>query len=242
MGLRVQLLGEFALGSSGETVRLPVGTQRLTAFLALRGPAHRCCVAGTLWPDVSESQALASLRTGVWRVNRLFPGLITTDGAGLGIAPGTSVDSRDQEVFATRLLRERVEDAQWIAERLPVIWCSELLPGWYDDWVLYERERLNQLRLHALDYLAAFMSRRDDLAVALQLAFEAVRIEPLRETANARLMEVYLAEGNVSDAVHHYEVVRSLLQRELGLEPSAAVSDLLPAPRVRHRSQATSPP
>jgi len=233
MGLRIQLLREFALESAGTPIDMPAGTQRLMAFLALRGPAHRCYVAGMLWPEVPESKALASLRTGVWRVNRILPGLVATDGAGLGISANTSIDSREQEEFTTRLLRERLEDEQWIADRLEIIWRCELLPGWYDDWVVYERERLNQLRLHALEYLAALMARRNDLTAALQLALEAVRAEPLRETANARLIEVYLAEGNVCDALHHYDMFRSLLQRELGLEPSPALSDLLPMPRTR---------
>lgn len=232
MGTRVQLLGEFGLENAGSEVVLPPCTQRLMAFLALQGPAHRGYVSGMLWPDVPESRALASLRTVVWRVNRVRSGLVTTDGAGLSLASEVSVDSREQEAFTTRLLREHVEDAKWIDDHLHLLWCCDLLPGWYDDWVVHERERLSQLRLHALEYLAAFMTHRDDLALALQLAFEAVRVEPLRETANARLIEVYLAEGNVADAVHRFETFRSLLQRELGLEPSPSMSDLLPRSRV----------
>ena len=64
------------------------------------------------------------------------------------------------------------------------------------------------------------MTRLHDLPAALHLALEAVRAEPLRESANARLIEVYLAEGNVCDALRQYDAFRALLQRELGLEPS----------------------
>lgn len=233
MGVRLRLLREFVLECAGRRIDVPAGTQRLVALLALRGPAHRCLVAGILWPEVPESQALASLRTGVWRVNHLVPGLVVSDGACLGIPPGTGVDSREQELFTTRLLREHEEDEEWVAEHLGLVWTGELLPGWYDDWVVFERERLTQLRLHALEYLATLMARRNDLTAALQLALEAVRTEPLRETANARLIEVYLAEGNVCDALHQYDMFRSLLQRELGLEPSAAVTNLLPMRRTR---------
>ena len=189
----------------------------------------RCYVAGTLWPDVPERQALASLRTGIWRINRIEPGLVGCDGAALEIPAEMGIDSRDQEAFTTRVLREHVEDELWITERLALIWLGELLPGWYDDWVVFERERLSQLRLHALEYLSALMARRNHLTSAFQLALEAVRAEPLRETANARLIEVYLAEGNVCDAMHQYESFRSLLERELGLVPSSSLSCLLPA-------------
>jgi DNA-binding SARP family transcriptional activator len=226
--MRLRLLREFVVEGAERRIEVPVGTQRLMAFLALRGPAHRCLIAGTLWPEVPESQALASLRTGVWRVNRIEPGLVHSDGASLEIPAETAVDCKEQEAFTTQLLRERVEDEVWIAERLETLWWGELLPGWYDDWVMFERERMNQLRLHALEYLAALMARHNDLVVALQLALEAVRAEPLRETANACLIEVYLAEGNVYDAIHHYVGFRALLQRELGLEPSSHLTNLLP--------------
>jgi len=228
MGLRLRLLREFVLEDAGTRIDVPVGTQRLIAFLALRGPSHRCFVAGMLWPEVPESQALASLRTGVWRMNRARTGCLVSDGAQLGIPPGVAIDTDEHEVFTTRLLREHLEDEEWITARSDVLWRGELLPGWYDDWVVFERERLHQLRLHALEYLAALMARHHDLPAALHLALEAVRAEPLRESANAQLIEVYLAEGNVCDALRQYDAFRALLQRELGLEPSARLRGLLP--------------
>ena len=229
MGLRLRLLREFALEDSGRRIDVPVGTQRLIAFLALRGPSHRCFVAGMLWPEVPESQALASLRTGVWRMNRARTGCLVSTGTQLGIPADVAIDTDEHEVFTTGLLREHLEDEEWITARSEVLWRGELLPGWYDDWVVFERERLHQLRLHALEYLAALMARHHDLPAALHLALEAVRAEPLRESANARLIEVYLAEGNVCDALRQYDAFRALLDRELGLEPSVRLRRLLPA-------------
>lgn len=229
MGLRLRLLREFALEDAGTRVDVPVGTQRLIAFLALRGPSHRCFVAGMLWPEVPESQALASLRTGVWRVNRARAGCVVSDGPQLGIPANVVVDTDEHEIFTTRLLREHLEDAEWIAEHWDLLWRGELLPGWYDDWVVFERERHHQLRLHALEYLAALLTRLNDLPAALHLALEAVRAEPLRESANARLIEVYLAERNVHDALRQYDAFCALLWRELGLHPSPQFRRLLPA-------------
>ena len=229
--VRLRLLEGFALDSADSPVEVPTGIQRLLAYLALRGPAHRCVVAGTLWPEVPEAQALARLRTGMWRMNRAVPSLVHADGARLAVEETTTIDSREQENFATRLLRDHVDDAQSIAAGLVHLWHGELLPGWYDDWVVFERERLNQLRLHAMEHTAALLARRSDLDTALQLALEAVRAEPLRETANAVLMTVYLAEGNVSDAIHQYDRFEDLLRRELGLEPSPALRRLIPRQR-----------
>jgi DNA-binding SARP family transcriptional activator len=230
---RLRLLEGFAFECDGAPVVLPVGLQRLLAYLALRGPSHRCAIAGTLWPEVPESASLASLRTGFWRVNQLAPGVVEAQGSALALTGTITLDAREQESYATRLLREP-EDGAWVSVGLATLWPTALLPGWYDDWVVFERERLHQLRLHALERLAELMLERGSLALALQVALEAVRGEPLRETSNAVLISVYLAEGNVSDALHQYDVYSTLLDRELGLPPSERIFSLLPVTR-RHR-------
>jgi DNA-binding SARP family transcriptional activator len=64
----LRLLGGFRLTVDGRTRRVSPSGQRLLALLALRGPHPRSYAAGTLWGDVSESRALARLRTAVWRL------------------------------------------------------------------------------------------------------------------------------------------------------------------------------
>ncbi len=229
---RLQLLGGFALEWLDSRIELPAGMQRLLAYLALQGPSHRCVVAGTLWPEAPETQAMASLRTSVWRMNKAFPGLLSAASATLSLTDGTSVDSREQERFATQVLRADADRQEWCLSQLDCLWLGDLLPGWYEDWVLFERERLSQLRQHALERSASVLIRRQQLDVALRLALEAVRAEPLRESATALLMAVYLAEGNVVDAIRQYDVFRTMLQRELGVEPSTRLTGMLP-PRLR---------
>jgi DNA-binding SARP family transcriptional activator len=159
--------------------------------------------------------------------------VVEAQGSALALTGTITLDAREQESYATRLLREP-EDGAWVSVGLATLWPTALLPGWYDDWVVFERERLHQLRLHALERLAELMLERGSLALALQVALEAVRGEPLRETSNAVLISVYLAEGNVSDALHQYDVYSTLLDRELGLPPSERIFSLLPVTR-RHR-------
>ena len=232
-GTQLHLLGGFALEDGDARVDLPVGMQRLLAFLALKSPVNRYVVAGTLWPNVSEAHALASLRTSMWRLNRAVPDLVVSDGMGLATRGSLTIDSREQEQFTTRLLRQQVEDDRWITDHLEILWPRDLLPGWYDDWVIFDRERIGQLRLHALEHAAVVMARNHHLAAALQLALEAVRAEPLRETANAALIEVYLAEGNICDAVDQYDRFRLLSQSELGVDPSPALGSMLPPALAR---------
>ncbi|HZC53880.1 MAG TPA: bacterial transcriptional activator domain-containing protein [Mycobacterium sp.] len=98
---------------------------------------------------------------------------------------------------------------------------GDLLPGWYDDWVVIEQERLRQLKLHGLEASARRLAADGRYGEALELAFEAVRLEPLRESAHRAVIDALLAEGNVSDALGHYRRFCAQLAAELGVAPSA---------------------
>ena len=69
--LRLTLIGGFGLSSidTGESINVPMSAQRLIAFLALRRQSQtRAFVAGNLWPDTSQQQSAANLRSTLWRL------------------------------------------------------------------------------------------------------------------------------------------------------------------------------
>src|SRR4029450_13229953 len=78
---------------------------------------------------------------------------------------------------------------------------GELLPGWYEDWVLFERERLRQLQMHALEAIAGRLTAERGFAGGIGGGRAAVRLEPLRESATRALIAAHLAENNVVEAV-----------------------------------------
>jgi DNA-binding SARP family transcriptional activator len=102
-----------------------------------------------------------------------------------------------------------------------------LLPDWYDDWVLMERERHRQLSLHALEALAEKLIAVAQHGRAIGVALAAVANEPLRESAHRILIRAHLAEGNVGEAVRQYRLYRRLLRRQLGLDPSPQMEALV---------------
>ena len=245
---RVALLDGFALEVVGAAVgcpadELPRGAQRLIAHLGLCGRPARGAIAGQLWPDVPEDHAHGSLRSALWRVQKAVPGLVDASGGALGLAPGVRVDVREFTEWAERVLDPGtgVEDVPAPAIALR----GELLPGWYDDWVLLERERLRQLRLHALEALADKLAGARRYGEAVQAAYAAVRTEPLRESAHRAVVRVHLAEGNLAEAVRAYESFRALLADELGVAPTGQMTQLLvrarggTVPRVDARPRVT---
>jgi DNA-binding SARP family transcriptional activator len=215
---RLGLLDGFRLEAGGRPVHVLASTQRLLALLALHGPIPRLVAAGTLWPDVPEPQALASLRTAIWRANRLVAHLVTTGRYVIGIGEFVSVDVAGLSEHADRGLLCKHP--------------SELLPGWYDDWVIFERERLRQVRLHALESAALRLMLEGGYAPALEFALEAVRCEPLRESAHRAVISVHLAEGNLVEAIRAYVRFRDLLREQLGAEPSERLVRLVFGHRV----------
>jgi DNA-binding SARP family transcriptional activator len=88
----------------------------------------------------------------------------------------------------------------------------ELLPGWYDDWVLLERERTRQRLLHALEALSREHRAAGRCAEAVEAALVAVNAEPLRESAHRELLESHLAEGNWVEAMHNVRRLSAVRQ------------------------------
>ena len=221
-GVRLTLLGSFALECTGVHVRLPMSAQRLVAFVALQEyPVLRGFAAGSLWPDTSEERAHANLRSALWRLHRCGHRVIDASGDQLRLGTDVRVDFRETEALARRAL---LGDA---VELEPAALAGDLLPDWYEEWVLLERERFRALRLRALDALCERLIVAGRLDDALDAGHAAVAGEPLRESAHRALVRVHLAEGNTGEAIRQYRLFRRLLLEHLGLEPSGRMEELM---------------
>jgi DNA-binding SARP family transcriptional activator len=224
--ISLSLVNAFELRCDGQVVDLPLSAQRLLAFVALHEHAiQRAYVAGTLWIDASDQRAAASLRSSLWRLNRAGHVLVETAGTRLRLAPDVHVDLWRALAVADRLLHGSEDAADLEAGEAAL--GGELLPDWYDDWLLFERERFRQVSLHALEALAELLVCAGELPRALEAALSAVRSEPLRESAHRVLIRVHLAEGNRAEALRQCELCRRLLRERLGIEPSPQLDALL---------------
>jgi DNA-binding SARP family transcriptional activator len=227
------MIGGFTLLAGDDTVELPPMVARVVAYVALQArPAARTNVAGMLWLDTPEERAMANLRSALWRLRR--PGLtvIQTAGDHLGIAAGVDVDLHDVSATARQLLRGGTPPDGDGVDRLAN--SGELLRDWYDDWVLVEREHFRQLRLQALEQLAADFAARGQFGRAAEAALAAVATEPLRESAHRALISVHLAQGNLAEAIRQYEIYRRLMRDDLDLEPSQQMNELIGAVKRSH--------
>lgn len=233
--LRLQLLGGFQLVLNHRAVPVTIGSQRLIAFLALHDRLlPRTYVAGVLWPDVPTGRANANLRAGLWRLPAPCRLVVDQPAQCLRLAADITVDLRDATALAKQLLDRTQHYAEGDlggAARMEL--SGELLPTWYeDDWVLVERERFHQLRLHALEALCDRLTTAGRYGEAIDAGLAAVAAEPLRESAHRVLIRAHLAEGNQGEADRQYQLCRHLLRDELGVEPSNALSELVSKDRA----------
>ena len=226
-GARLMLLGTFALECDGAQVRLPMSAQRLITFVALQEhPVLRAYAAGSLWPETSEARAHANLRSALWRLHRCGHPLIDATDDRLRLGAGVLVDLRESEAVARRALDCNGVDGASLELDLHAL-AGDLLPDWYEEWVLFERERFRALRLRALDTLCERLIAAGRLDDALDAGHVAVAGEPLRESAHRALVRVHIADGNTGEAIRQYRLFRRLLLEHLGLEPSGRMEELI---------------
>lgn len=214
------MLGGFEITYDAEVLELKPGTERLIAFLALLERAvERRYAAFRLWPDKGEDRAMANLRSALWRLRLLPVPLVEASTTHLQLCRDVWVDARHG--LGGHPEAVRLEDAGL---------TGELLPDWYDDWLIVDRERLRQRLLHAFEEACVCALEAGRFGEAIDLGLRAVALEPLRESAHRLVIRAHQGEGNAHEAQRQYRQFAGLLRSELGLDPSAALVALVTRP------------
>jgi DNA-binding SARP family transcriptional activator len=226
----LSLIRDFEVRNNGEIVEIPPNSQRLVCFLAFQDrPVRRSYVSGSLWFNADECRASASLRSALWRLPSLpdFE-LVGASHTHVWLHPEVIIDLHEVMARGNAVLSPGHDDAELIdVARELVSFGDDMLVGWYDDWVIMERERFRQIRLHVLDRIGDRLLAAGRFCDALQVGLAATRAEPLRESAHRLVIRVHLGEGNVAEAIRQYRAYADLLHRELHASPSPVIQSLL---------------
>jgi DNA-binding SARP family transcriptional activator len=227
--LRLQLLGGFRLEIAGTRVGLPTHAKRVLIYLAVNSRAQAGCarrtLADRLWSEADGERGQASLRTALWRIRQADRRLLAVEQDSLRLGSAVQVDLHSALDQAGRLLKH--DTVLRPADTVIAPLSTKLLPGWDEDWLLLERERVHELQLHALDALAARLRRLGCYSEAVNAALTSIAIDPLRESARSELIVAHLAEGNVAAAHRQFEDYATALWAELRLRPSPTLATLL---------------
>jgi DNA-binding SARP family transcriptional activator/tetratricopeptide (TPR) repeat protein len=232
--LRMSLLGEQTLidDRAGSVQVRSSRAVALVAFLAVHAgsPQSRQRIAGLLWPDSTDAQALTNLRRELHHLRQVLG-----DEASLVVTPrelcwcDTStcrVDVRvfDRERRAAMAAAESGDGDGLLSHAAAAIalYRGDLLPGVYEDWVLEARSELERQCVELCDLVCAARARTGDRAGAVHAARRRVQLEPLEEIGYRTLMELQADLGDRAGAVSTYHHCASVLERELGVAPDLA--------------------
>ena len=232
--LQVALLGEQAITDDGAGAVRARSSRAivLVAYLVCHAgsPQTRQRIAGLLWPESTDAQALTNLRRELHHLRQVLaddPSLIVTSRDLCWRDSRTCrVDARvfDAERAAALAAAAAGDDGAAARHATAAIaeYGGDLLPGVYDDWLLDARSELERQCVELCDLASAALSRTGDLPGAVRAARRRVQLQPLEEAGYRTLMRLQADVGDRAGAVSTYHHCASVLERELGIVPDAA--------------------
>jgi DNA-binding SARP family transcriptional activator len=220
--LDIQLLGGFRLTIDGRHLSGISTTrqQSLLVYLLLHRhtPQPRPHIAFLFWPDTTEKQALTNLRTNYYRLRLKLPQadrFLRSDWQTIQWLPDGPF-TLDVAEFETAVSAAG-DVAGW---RLAFdLYHGPLLPGWYEEWLEPERDRLGQLFLEAGETLLRLEENQRSYTEAIKTAQQLLRYDSLHEPTYRRLMRLQALSGGKADALRTYHTCATLLEQELDVTP-----------------------
>jgi predicted ATPase/DNA-binding SARP family transcriptional activator len=236
--LEMHLLGEFHLVSADAPVS-PIQAPRVQALLAYlvlhrAAPQPRQRLAFLLWPESTDAQARTNLRQLLHALRQTLPDAdhfvhVTPQALQWRADAPCRLDvATFESALAQAQAAERKGDTRALRGALAqacAIYEGDLLPSCYDDWIVPERERLRQAYAGALERLALILEGQDEPRAALGYAQRLLRHDPIREETYRFLMRVHATCGDRAMVRRVYQTCVAVLERELGVEPSAATRE-----------------
>ena len=220
--LEIRLLGQFDVRLDDQPIELPSRpAQSLLAYLLLNpGTAHRReKLAGLFWPDATEANARNNLRYALWRIRKAIEAsrtyLITDE---LSIA----FDANAEYWLDVSVLERKMAEAESAEALIGVVsvYSGELLPGFYDEWAVLERERLHGVFERKMQALLDRLIEGQRWAEVLEWGERWIALGRVPEPAFRALMIAHSGLGDMSKVAAVYHRCVEAFHKELGVEPS----------------------
>jgi DNA-binding SARP family transcriptional activator len=237
--LRIHLFGQFHVDRGRQpldSLNAPRVQELLSYLLLHRAECHaRDALAGRLWPEEPNGTSRKTLRQTLWQLKRILDEgrttgeppdlLVQADSIGwndaaanwLDIALLEEASAEVREAVGARLGADQVERLRHAV----TLYRGELLEGWYQDWCLFERERLQGLYLGLLDKLMAFCEASRRYEEGIEYGTSILRVDQARERAHWRLMRLHSLLGDRTAALRQYQRCVAALKEDLGVAPAA---------------------
>ncbi|MFN2141155.1 MAG: BTAD domain-containing putative transcriptional regulator [Candidatus Promineifilaceae bacterium] len=240
----IHLFREFE-ATCGDHVIDSLGSKKaceLFCYLLInRGrPFTRERLSGLLWPETSETQAKQYLRQTLWQLQSALDEASDAHDCLLSVeSEWISIDLSEQVWLDVGQFEQAYRETQGGNGRLPdahqvaqletavALYRGDLLENWYQDWCVFERERLQNMYLSMLDKLAGYYEATINFQAGLDCATALLRLDIAHERTYRRLMRLYYYAGDRSSALRQYQRCEKVLEQELDVKPSQQTLQLL---------------
>ncbi|MFQ5923963.1 MAG: protein kinase, partial [Anaerolineales bacterium] len=216
--LQVSLLGRFAVELDGTPVEIPPrASQSLFAYLVLHRDSsqRREMLAGQFWPDSDETNARNNLRHALWQIrSALGQDVFVADKVTL------SVDTDLAWVVDVDALGTDASASVDVMLKAAEQYKGDLLPGFYDDWVILERERLRDVYARLMEQMLDALIEAKRWGEVSEWAERWIATGHVPEPAFRALMVSHAARGDQAGVATVYGRCVDTLERDLGVEPS----------------------
>jgi predicted ATPase/DNA-binding SARP family transcriptional activator len=239
--LHFTLFGALALSKGSQPSALPYteAARSLLAFLLLNypKPQQRAVLAGLFGPEKPEIWTRQRLSQALYQLRRWLPGFVISDTHTLALNSDFSpwVDALafiqllafepDSHRRAAAVQTTRQQRIQTLQQAI-LLYQGDLLEGFYEDWVLVEREVLREKYLRALSELIELEKSSGKYSEALEHALRRAQAEPLQEAYHREVMRLQFALQKPEAALQQYALCCQILKDEFSLQPDAETSAL----------------
>jgi DNA-binding SARP family transcriptional activator len=201
-----------------------------------------------LWPDSGADQARKYLRQALWQLQAALESgaetgqarvlLVESDWVGLNAQADIWLDVAEFERIGTplqgtpaaRMAPERADEAR----QALALYTGDLLDGWFQDWCLYERERLQNQFLGLLDKLMRYSEVHSEYELGVAFGNRLLGYDRAREPTHRGIMRLLYLAGDRTAALRQYERCVTALQEELGVPPDRRTTALYQQIRLDH--------
>ncbi len=258
--LAIFLLGSPRLELDGE----PVEVERrkaiaLMAYLVVTDYSHsRDVLATLLWPEYDQTRARAALRRTLSVLNKASTGIgldVDRETIGLKQDPKLWVDLQQFHQRLAACRRHAHPDTEVCAACLPLLteavtlYRDDFLAGFtlrdsppFDEWQFFQTENLRRELAGALEKLVQGHTAQAEYEPAIAYARRWLGLDPLHEPAHRQLMQLYAWTDQHAAAMRQYQECAQILEKELGISPSAETEALYEQIRARRLSRAPLEP
>lgn len=234
--LRIHLFGKFsaqcddaALGGLDACK-----VQELFSYLLIHRdrPHSREALAALLWGDTFTAKSKKYLRQALWQLQGVLgavgapeAGVLAVEhdwvqlNSGAGVWLDVAVLERASAAAQAGAAGEPGEAAVELLRSAAEVYRGDLLEGWYQDWCLYERERLQNIYLSVLDKLVSYCEAHRLFELGLVYGSQILRYDRARERTHRQLMSLQYQSGDRTAALRQYERCAAALDEELGVRP-----------------------